>query len=127
MSAELIILCALLLAAFVPLATFFRSAAARLAILLLAVSGAVAGWYWQRTLERREEQRAQLLQKSPREGRPGGFVGSSICQSCHPGEFDTWHRSYHRTMTQYPTPENVRGNFNNVTLQFDSDTYHLQK
>ena len=29
-------------------------------------------------------------------------------------------------MTQYPTPENVRGNFANVTLQFDNDIYRLQ-
>jgi hypothetical protein len=33
-----------------------------------------------------------------------GYVGSSRCQACHPAEYATWHRSYHRTMTQ---PANV--------------------
>lgn len=26
--------------------------------------------------------------------------GSSSCRRCHPAQYETWHRSYHRTMTQ---------------------------
>ncbi len=26
--------------------------------------------------------------------------GSEACRSCHPGAYESWHRSYHRTMTQ---------------------------
>src|SRR5688500_8513844 len=45
-----------------------------------------------------------------------GFVSSQTCQSCHPGEYGSWHRSYHRTMTQVATPESVVADFNNVTV-----------
>src|SRR5438552_94192 len=29
-----------------------------------------------------------------------GYVGSKSCQECHEDQFQSWHRSYHRTMTQ---------------------------
>ena len=29
-----------------------------------------------------------------------GFASSQTCRSCHPGEYASWHRTYHRTMTQ---------------------------
>src|ERR1700679_2453282 len=28
------------------------------------------------------------------------YVTSGACRSCHPGEYDTWHKTYHRTMTR---------------------------
>ena len=27
------------------------------------------------------------------------YVSSDTCRSCHPQEYDSWHGSYHRTMT----------------------------
>src|SRR5689334_16782568 len=36
----------------------------------------------------------------PREGGPAGYVGSKACRPCHEDQFASWHRSYHRTMTQ---------------------------
>lgn len=32
--------------------------------------------------------------------RAEGFVTSNACRSCHPGEYSSWHDSYHRRMTQ---------------------------
>lgn len=32
-------------------------------------------------------------------------AGSADCRRCHPAQYDTWHRSYHRTMTQDATAE----------------------
>src|ERR1700741_2882696 len=29
-----------------------------------------------------------------------GYVSSRACKACHPEEYGSWHRSYHRTMTQ---------------------------
>jgi predicted CXXCH cytochrome family protein len=29
-----------------------------------------------------------------------GFVTSNACRSCHPGEYASWHASFHRSMTQ---------------------------
>jgi hypothetical protein len=50
---------------------------------------------------------------------PGdGFIGSDSCRECHAHEHETWHASYHRTMTQLAHPETVMGDFNNVALSF---------
>ncbi|MEX0715013.1 MAG: cytochrome c3 family protein [Planctomycetaceae bacterium] len=50
-------------------------------------------------------------QYQPRIVEEGGFVSSKSCKSCHPGEFHSWHRTWHRTMTQFPAPETVVGEF----------------
>ncbi len=45
-----------------------------------------------------------------------GYVTSSACQACHPREYHTWHDSYHRTMTQVPTPDNVIPSFDDIQI-----------
>lgn len=52
----------------------------------------------------------------PVPGEPGasttlGYVGSSACLPCHPGEHASWSRTWHRTMTQVATPETVLAPF----------------
>jgi predicted CXXCH cytochrome family protein len=51
---------------------------------------------------------------------PGGFealranadhLGSSSCETCHPGEHASWSRTFHRTMTQEASAETIRGRF----------------
>jgi formate-dependent nitrite reductase cytochrome c552 subunit len=54
-------------------------------------------------------------------GRPvqlpdDGFVSSQTCRSCHPGQYQSWHRSYHRTMTQVATADTVAARFDDVTV-----------
>ena len=54
-------------------------------------------------------------------GRPiqvpaDGYVSSQTCRACHPSQYTSWHRSYHRTMTQIATPETVAPSFNAVTV-----------
>jgi hypothetical protein len=46
-----------------------------------------------------------------------GYATSSTCQSCHPSQYDAWHRSYHRTMTQAATPAAVLADFGGVLLE----------
>tara|TARA_Y100001934_G_scaffold91447_2_gene113131 strand:- start:1822 stop:3771 length:1950 start_codon:yes stop_codon:yes gene_type:complete len=59
---------------------------------------------------------------------PGeGYVTSDTCRSCHPGEYNTWHQSYHRSMTQVPTPENVLGDFDDKVVELYGHSYHLQR
>ena len=36
----------------------------------------------------------------PVDRRGGGLAGSEACGVCHPGQFESWRRSFHRTMTQ---------------------------
>ena len=45
-----------------------------------------------------------------------GFATSAACQECHPGQYASWHASFHRTMTRVATPETVVGDFGDVRL-----------
>ena len=47
----------------------------------------------------------------PLEEPRDGYAGSEACRSCHSREFETWHHTYHRTMTQKPDTNSVMGNF----------------
>jgi hypothetical protein len=58
----------------------------------------------------------QLAGNRPVELPTGDYVGSAICGSCHAGQHAAWHDSYHRTMTQVPSPQSVVGDFDNVRL-----------
>lgn len=49
-------------------------------------------------------------------GGTEGYAGSESCRECHVDQFQSWHRSYHRTMTQLPSPDSVKASFDNVTL-----------
>jgi predicted CXXCH cytochrome family protein len=41
-------------------------------------------------------------------------VTSADCHACHAEQFESWHRTYHRTMTRDATPDTVKGDFNGV-------------
>src|SRR5439155_12206019 len=54
-------------------------------------------------------------------GRPiqiaeDGYASSNACKACHPSEYATWQRSYHRTMTQVATPQSVVADFAGVDV-----------
>lgn len=68
---------------------------------------------------------AAFARTVPSEGGPDGYVGSSACQSCHADQFTSWHRTYHRTMTQYARPETVRADFHNQVLTNDGTRFRL--
>ena len=36
-----------------------------------------------------------------------GYVSSEACRACHPAEYASWYRSFHRTMTQVATPDSI--------------------
>lgn len=57
-----------------------------------------------------------LVTNRPIQVSTDGFVSSSACQACHPSEYDTWHGSYHRTMTQVATAETVLADFDGVEV-----------
>jgi hypothetical protein len=58
-----------------------------------------------------------LRQALPEQRMGEGFATSGTCMSCHPDQYDAWHRSYHRTMTQAVTPATVLGTFDDVVLE----------
>ena len=63
----------------------------------------------------------------PRVGELAGYLGSSACKECHEKQYASWHRSYHRTMTQLPVPEAVQADFNNVVLTNAGVRYTLSQ
>src|SRR5689334_20204451 len=105
MKIEWLLFAAVLIAAAIPV---FRSKGHGRSFVGFIVLGSLitiaAAASLQKQLARRSEMRQEVMKALPREGRPGGFVSSDSCQSCHPREYHTWHGSYHRTMTQYASP-----------------------
>ncbi|MCC6509538.1 MAG: hypothetical protein IT423_10550, partial [Pirellulaceae bacterium] len=60
---------------------------------------------------------ARMFQAAlPRQTQRDGFVSSAACQECHQDQFDTWHDSFHRTMTQVAHPSTVVAPFEGVRL-----------
>ncbi|MCH7987658.1 MAG: C cytochrome precursor [Planctomycetes bacterium] len=70
---------------------------------------------------------APLLALVPQQSVGGGFVSSESCRACHPGEYASWHATFHRTMTQLATPEAVQGPFDGVQLELEGRTYRLAR
>ncbi len=59
---------------------------------------------------------------------PGaGYTGSSACKRCHPGEYATWHASYHRTMTQAPSSGTVEGDFSGMSIGLNGALHRLER
>ena len=68
-------------------------------------------------LAHRERAQIESVKKGlPRLERDAEYVSSDTCRACHPAEYDSWLRTYHRTMTQVATPENVLGDFDGSTV-----------
>lgn len=44
---------------------------------------------------------------TPQKIEDQGYVSSETCRACHVAEYESWYRSYHRTMTQVASPRSV--------------------
>jgi cytochrome c554/c'-like protein len=84
-----------------------------LPLALLAVP-AIFAWGWARDGVRRTPERA--IPDRPIQIAEDGYASSQPCQACHPGQYATWHASYHRTMTQVATPETVVADFDRARV-----------
>lgn len=89
--------------------------------------GAGAAWGAFRATAARVSAATEAARTLPVEGRPGGYVSSDSCQSCHPSEYASWHRSYHRTMTQFAGPEAVRAEATRIDLAWDGQPYRIER
>lgn len=98
--------------------------------LLLLLGGLALVWRWQGPKGERIPTRATesgLAFSLPRVGGPTGYVASASCRECHPRQYDSWRRSYHRTMTQLMTTNNVLADFNHVSLEFMGERFILNR
>jgi predicted CXXCH cytochrome family protein len=64
---------------------------------------------------------------APSTGATGDSVSSSACRSCHPSEYQSWHRSFHRTMTRLATPDTVAGPFKGTRIESEGRTIELSR
>src|SRR5215469_18627074 len=76
----------------------------------------------------RDEQRVAL----PPENRPiqsqiAGYVTSNTCRACHPGNYASWHASFHRTMTQVAMPETLPPDMDKLELVFNGREYKTER
>ena len=78
-------------------------------------------------LLRYPEPDSELSGSLPAQVAESDFATSATCQACHPAEYGTWHRSYHRTMTQAATPEAVLGDFDEVLLENRGFEWRLER
>ena len=58
----------------------------------------------------------QMTPELPRLQREDAYVSSNRCIGCHPAEHASWHRTFHRTMTQVAMPDNVVGAFDGTSV-----------
>ena len=56
---------------------------------------------------------------------PDGYVTSAACRSCHPAEYQSWHQSYHRSMTELASAESVRAPWQGVLSDEVGREYRL--
>ena len=46
------------------------------------------------------------------------YVGSDNCRHCHAENYESWHRTFHRTMTQEATATSVLGDFEGARFEY---------
>ncbi len=62
------------------------------------------------------------------ERAPGrGYASSDTCRACHPGQYESWHDSFHRTMTQVATPEAVQATFAGQVLSERGRNFQFER
>lgn len=61
----------------------------------------------------------------PKHTSEEGFVSASACRARHPDQYQSWHKTYHRTMTQAATPDAVVPSWEGVTLESRNRFYRL--
>jgi predicted CXXCH cytochrome family protein len=96
-----------------------------IAALLLAVLAALGWWLT----------REPTAAGAPADWATVASVPSSTCAKCHADHYESWHRSYHRTMTRDAAPDTVKGDFDNAVYEYrglktwlshDADGYYMK-
>lgn len=61
----------------------------------------------------------------PKHTSEEGFVSAAACRECHADQYKSWHKTYHRTMTQAATPDAVVPARDDVALESRNRSYRL--
>ncbi len=91
-------------------------------VLIMPLSGLAGAFFWFPP-----DADLQLLkQEVPAVGRPE-FASSDACRQCHIEHYESWHRSYHRTMTQLATDKSVRAPFDGRLLESNGSSCKVDR
>ena len=121
---QTVLLASVLAAALIPLALRFSrrwSIAIVASACLWLATVAVLSW----TTAAPSSAKTLDLSLRPNIAKDEGYVSSNTCRACHPDQYESWHGSYHRSMTQVATPETVVGDFDDVSVNGYGMQYHL--
>lgn len=77
---------------------------------VLLVAAGIIGW---RLLDRTPPP-GSVANPADRTPVADATISSTTCGECHRHQYESWHRTYHRTMTRDATPETVKGDFDNA-------------
>lgn len=55
------------------------------------------------------------------------IVSSDTCRSCHPGNYASWHASFHRTMTQVASPSTVATEMDGLRVSLRGVDYRVDR
>jgi predicted CXXCH cytochrome family protein len=53
------------------------------------------------------------------------YTSSHACRECHPDQYQSWHRTFHRTMTQVASPQNFVGRFDGTRIDSHGMSYRV--
>ena len=100
---------------------------ARLVFPTLVIGATMGARSWESRVVQQRQSWETLRELAPDTTTSRGYVGSARCQSCHPQEYDSWHHSYHRTMTQPAMGDAVLGTFDDTSLMIDGHKIDLER
>jgi predicted CXXCH cytochrome family protein len=90
---------------------------------LLALGGALAAlWLWGSASAQPPPPSSDSIRVEP---PPAGYTSSAACRSCHPSEYQSWHDSYHRSMTEAASPTSVRAPWQGTLRDEQGRPYRL--
>lgn len=89
------------------------SSLSRVLLLLILTAVIAGGVITQRTLHEIDQ---------PTDITQVDYAQSTTCVNCHPVRYETWRRTYHRTMTQLAGPEAVVGDFGDASYTYQGIT-----
>ncbi|SVC53651.1 uncharacterized protein METZ01_LOCUS306505, partial [marine metagenome] len=87
-----------------------------MALALSIVAAILFALAYGKTSSARHTERQALLALTPQQDKTKGYTSSASCRACHPSQYDSWHKSFHRTMTQLAGTNSVMGRFDGTEI-----------
>ena len=87
-----------------------------IALALAIVAAILFGLAFGKASSAQQSERQALLALTPRQDKTKGYTSSASCRACHPSQYDSWHKSFHRTMTQLAGTNSVIGRFDGTEI-----------